>query len=121
MKTIAMLLIITLSGCASMGSNYVPVVDLRGQSDYKYRSDLQECQSFARQRTGAAGGAVAGAAAGAVIGGLFSALLTPRGYRNRAVAPVIAAGAIGGGIHANETQEDIIKRCLHGRGYSVLN
>ena len=43
------------------------------------------------------------------------------GYRNEPAGYGATVGAISGGAQANETQEVIIKRCLAGRGYNVLN
>ena len=121
MKKLSILALAFVTGCSTMGSNYVPVVDMRGHAPYQFQDDLSQCQQYAKQRADAAQGAAAGALAGAIIGGIFAAILTPRGYRNEAVAPVIAAGALGGAYSANETQQDIVKRCLVGRGYNVLN
>lgn len=108
-----------LAGCASapMGTSYVPVVDLQGKDQAKYSQDLAECQGLARQRDNAAQMAVAGAIAGALLG----AVLAPREYRHSLVNRGALIGAAGGAGNAVETQQDIIKRCLAGRGYSVLN
>lgn len=122
MKTATIIIAsIIMTGCATRGANYVPVVDMQGRSSGQYNTDLSDCQGYAKHRMDAADGAVSGAIAGAIIGGIFAALITPRGYRNYAVAPVIAAGAMGGAVDANDTQETIIKRCLAGRGWNVLN
>ncbi len=107
------------AGCATRprGAAYVPIVDMQGHNEYAFLNDLQDCQNYAKQTMSAAEGAVAGAIAGALLG----ALIAPRGYRNYAAGRVGAAGAITGGLQANDTQESITKRCLAGRGYNVLN
>jgi len=64
-----------LGGCA--GANVRPIVDLKGKDQATYENDLQQCQSYATQQSGAAttgamaaaGGAVLGAALGLVAGG----------------------------------------------------
>ena len=89
----------------------------KGKDAALLNQDLAECQQFAKQRADAASGAVAGALVGALIG----AVLAPRGYRNSTAGYGAGAGALGGGVSANQTQESIVKRCLAGRGYSVLN
>ena len=108
-----------LSGCASMGrgSSYVPLVDTQGKDATVLATDIAECQAFARQRADAA----IGAAAGAIAVGLLGAFLAPRGYRNQVAGRAAVLGALGGGSEAGNTQEDVIKRCLSGRGYVVLN
>jgi uncharacterized protein YcfJ len=111
------LTVVLLGGCATRGANYVPLVDMKGRSPDMINQDIMECQQYAKQRLDAAGGAVAGA----IIGALIGTALSPRGYRNEMAGYGATAGAISGGAQANETQEVIIKRCLAGRGYNVLN
>ncbi len=98
---------------------------MKGKNQIEFNSDLRECQTYARERMSAGEGAAAGAAGGAVLGALLGALIAPKGYRNevaRAGAKGgLLGGAVGGAGHANETQESIIKQCLAGRGYNVLN
>lgn len=117
-KTIASIVIVLmLAGCATSGANYRPVVDLHNRDPGRYQTDLSECQAYATQRMDAASGAVAGAVAGALLG----AFLTPRGSRNYVAGRGAVLGGLAGAGGANETQETIVKRCLAGRGYSVLN
>ena len=111
------LVVALTAGCATRGANYVPLVDMKDRDTATFNQDVTECQQYAKQRLDAAGGAVAGALIGALIG----AALSPRGYRNEVAGYGATAGAISGGAQANETQEVIIKRCLAGRGYNVLN
>ncbi len=111
------LLLLVLAGCATRGANYVPLVDMKNRHPAAFNQDVIECQQYAKQSLDAAGGAVAGA----IIGALIGTALSPRGYRNEMAGYGATAGAISGGAQANETQEVIIKRCLAGRGYNVLN
>lgn len=115
---------LALSGCATgpTGAGYRPLVDTRGASAAHYESDLAECQQYATQRTGAAGGAVAGAVFGALLG---VALMAVGGGRGGFGNEIAAGGAITGGLQGaaqgEGTQRDIIRRCLAGRGHSVLD
>lgn len=107
-------------GCATnpkMGTTYEPVVDLKGLDPAKYQTDLGECQALARQRDDAARNAVAGAVAGALLG----AIIAPKSYRQNLANRGALLGGLGAAGQTVETQQDIIKRCLHGRGYSVLH
>lgn len=115
--TCAVVALAILGGCATTGSNYVPLVDMQGKDEAKFRSDVTECQAYAKQRMDAAQGAMVGAIAGALLG----AFLAPRGYRNEVAGKAAGLGALGGAGEANQTQESITKRCLAGRGYNVLN
>lgn len=106
-----------LVGCATRGADYVPLVDTKGKDLKMLQQDTAECQQFATQRAGAGSGAVAGA----VVGGLLLAALAPSGSRNLGARQGAIVGGATGAVHANDTQETIIKRCLSGRGYNVLN
>ena len=113
-------LALALSACAAQprGADYVPLVDMRGKkNDAQFAGDLGECQAHARQRQDAANGALAGA----VVGALLGAFLAPSGYRNEVAGRAAGLGALGGAAQASETQETIVKRCLAGRGYNVLD
>ena len=123
MKLVAALLFATMiTGCANTGANYRPLVDLQGRSEAQYQTDMRQCQEYASKVMGAgesaAVGAVAGAAIGAVIAGLFGG---GRQSRNDSSMYGALVGAGSGGVSAEEEQRTIIRRCLAGRGYNVLN
>lgn len=104
------------AGCASMGAQYVPLVDGTGDP-VRWAADLAECQSLAAKRIDAERFAVAGA----VVTGLLGAFFAPHGLRNEAFAVAATVGAFGGAGEGIGTQQDIIKRCLSLRGYAVLH
>ena len=109
-------------GCANTGANYRPLVDTRGGTvdSSKYEMDLQECQQYANQTAGAGEKAAIGAAAGAIFGAVLAAA-AGRGYDRSATARVGAlTGAVSGAAQGETDQRSIIRRCLGGRGYSVL-
>ena len=107
-----------LSGCAMQprGASYVPLVDMQGKDQATFTRDVKDCQAYAQQRMSAGEGAAAGAIAGALLG----AALAPRGHRNYVAARAGGVGAAGGAARATVNQENIIQRCLAGRGYNVL-
>lgn len=82
-----------------------------------YNRDLVECQQFANQRMSA----LQGAAAGAVLGAILGHVLAPRGFESSWQRRGAIAGGLGGAAGTNDTQESIIKNCMSGRGYKVLN
>ena len=106
-----------LSGCATRGAGFVPLVDNKGKEYSEITSNVQECQQFAQQQAGAGSGAVAGA----VVGALLMAALAPGGRKNSWATEGAIVGGASGALGANESQENIIRRCLRGRGFSVLN
>lgn len=122
--TLTLAAALALSGCATgpTGADYRPLVDSRGAAAASYESDLSECQSYAGQRTGAAGGAVAGAVFGALLGVTLLAVSGGRGGWGNEIAAVGAiTGGLQGAAQGEGTQRDIIRRCLAGRGFSVLD
>ena len=116
-------LAIFLTGCANgyrYGAPEEVIIDTLGVDPYQYEVDLADCKDYAakidvsnRTVEGAAEGAVVGAVLGAVIG---TSNTTKRGA---------GAGAVLGGVKSNERarheQQRVVKRCLQGRGYKVLN
>lgn len=94
--TTALALVLALAataGCGSTrGTKYTPPVDLRGQSAEQIEIDTAECQKYAKK----AEGPIAQKMLGDMLLGAKSASL-------------------------DDAVELITKRCLAGRGYSVLN
>lgn len=112
----ALLGLAALSGCATRGSNYVPLVDQKNVDPQALQIDLRECQAYASQRYDQQQAAVLGALFGAAIGAAAS-----NKYSGNLTAAGAAAGA-GGALQGTfESQERIIARCLTGRGYNVLD
>ncbi len=110
---------LVLGGCA--GAQYRPIVDTQGVDMAQYANDLADCRDYAAQVHAAdrvAAGAVAGAVVGTVIGALF-------GLRGQSLAQVAGTGAVAGGarggVQAAQTQVDIVRNCMAGRGYRVLS
>ncbi len=109
-----------LAACA--GADVRPIVDMKGVNEARYEKDLAECQSYAKEASGMGGTAAKGAGAGAVVGGLLG--LVTGGNRTdilQAAGAGAVIGAAGGAYQGNESQEAIVKKCLVGRGYKVLN
>lgn len=117
-KTIAAIVAVSmLAGCATRGPGFVPLVDMQGKGELTFKHDLEQCQDYAKKLADAATGAVAGA----IFVGLLGALLAPRGFKNQVAGKAAVLGGIGGAGEANMSQENVIRRCLAGRGYNVLN
>jgi outer membrane lipoprotein SlyB len=114
---ISVVIFLSLAGCASDKI----VIDKKGVDMAAYDNDLAECRTYAEETdstakqaaTGAAGGALVGAAIGAVLGnGDTAAKLGGVG--------AITGSARGAGKSKAEKLH-IVKTCLRGRGYKVLN
>lgn len=111
-----------LTACKSVedltGNN--PIIDTRGVNVTQYNQDLAECRAYADE-VQVAQKAAAGVVAGAAVGGVFGAVL---GNSNTATRGA-GVGAVGGGARGVgegiREREHVIKSCLIGRGYRVLN
>ncbi len=104
-----------LAACSSAPG---PIVDTKGVDMAKYHADLEDCEGFAEQvkiERGMARGAAAGGAVGAATG----AILSENVGEYAGVGAV--AGAAKSGIKGDQEKSQVVKRCMRGRGYKVLN
>ena len=95
-----------------------PIVDTKGVDMARYRTDLADCETYAEQ-VRIEQGMAKGAAAGAAVGGATGAI---RGSDVGEYAGVGAvAGAAKSGIKGDREKSRVVKNCMRGRGYKVLN
>jgi hypothetical protein len=119
-------LILTLSvwvaGCA--GSRPLvdePIIDRKGVDMRRYYDDKAECETYANEvRTGEK--VARGAVGGAVVGGAIGTIIDrePNSAERGAGAGAVTGGVRGAQEGIRET-ERVVKQCLRGRGYRVLN
>ena len=116
----AMTSVLLIAGCASTPGK--PIVDMKGVNAYQYEQDLEECSVYADEVSVAGktvGGAAAGAAVGAAVGAIWDGQDGNSPARGAGTGAVVgAAGGAGSGL--NERSQ-VVKNCLSGRGYRVLN
>lgn len=96
------------------------IIDKKGVDLARYQQDLAECRTYSSEvKTGEK--AAKGAVSGAVVGGLIGAAVgNSRDVQRGAGAGAVTGGARG--VAQGEREElDVVKRCLRGRGYRVLN
>ena len=115
-KLIVSLMVISLVGCAT----YRPIVDSKNVDNVAYEKDLRECQRYAEQ-VSPAQSAATGAVAGAIFGALLGAALGNRDMAGRAAGGMAVIGAAEGTGAGTSSQINIIRNCMSGRGYRVLN
>lgn len=115
-----MTVLVSLAALSACTTTDEIIIDEKGVNMSAYQTDLAECQSYASQvntegktAKGAGTGAILGAAVGAITGGGDGA------------AKGAGVGAVTGGARGASEGErdevDVVKRCLRGRGYRVLN
>ncbi len=109
-----------LSACASKPAERV-IIDTQGVDPERYQRDLAECEAYADE-VNAAAQAGGGAARGAVVGGALGAILG--GSRSATARGAGAGGVVGGARGASEADRErlrVVRNCMQGRGYRVLN
>lgn len=117
-KTIALgFLLMPLVACTTTDEI---IIDKKGVNMTQYSRDLAECREYSSAvKTGEK--AARGAVSGAVVGGLIGAAAG----NSRDVERGAGVGAVSGGAkgvsEGERTEVQVVKRCLRGRGYRVLN
>ena len=108
---------LTLAACTTTDEI---IIDQKGVDMAAYQQDLAECKTYASD-VKSKEKAVKGAGSGAVVGGLIGAIT---GGASGA-AKGAGVGAVGGGARGvnegEQSEVQVVKRCLGGRGYRVLN
>ncbi|MBK7491006.1 MAG: hypothetical protein IPI17_02570 [Nitrosomonas sp.] len=125
MKLTALIIAVALTGCATAPQNgpvalstYEPVVDMSRCNNCDYANDLYQCKAIAANNTRYMANAATNAAVGAAVGAIFGAIL---GLDVGLLAGAGAAGgALGGLGNESLTVNQMIVRCMTGRGYVVL-
>lgn len=107
-------------GCAAPNYNNV-VIDNRGVDTRQFGMDQAECRRYADQVNTAARGATSGAAAGALLGGVVGAIFGNSDLALQTAGAGAVLGAADGAATAAQSRGQIVKNCLRGRGYRVLN
>ena len=112
--TVAGLVPAAVAGCAA---NPRPIIDRKGVDPVAYERDLAECSKYAGEiqvASGAAKGAVAGGAYGAAVGSIH-------GHASQGAGTGAISGGAWSALDADREKQQVVKRCLAGRGYHVLN
>ena len=108
------LLVVALAGCAAHPD---PIVDMKGVDPERLARDQAECEEYMEQilvSQGVAKGSAVGAAVGAAAG-------TINGDVGRGAANGALYGGTRSGLAADRDKQRVVKNCLRGRGYRVLN
>lgn len=122
-KVLLIPLFFILIGCVSTQDGLPTVriiVDQAGIDINTYNNDLFECRQYAGQ-IDAGSDAFSGALAGAIVGALVGAAIDDSDTAKRTGGYGAILGGAEAGGEAVQTQETVVKKCLSGRGYKVLN
>ena len=110
-------LLVLLSACTTTDEI---IIDRKGVDMNQYYADLEECRSYGSEVKTTEKG-TRGAVSGAVVGGAIGAIVDgSEGAARGAGVGAVTGGAKG--ISEGESEEvEVVKRCLSGRGYHLLN
>ena len=119
MKQLIMIIPLLVSLLACSTTKEI-IIDRKGVDMGLYYADLEECRSYSSEVKTTEKG-TRGAVSGAVVGGAVGAIING----SEGAARGVGVGAVTGGakgINKGENEEvEVVKRCLSGRGYQVLN
>lgn len=127
MKTINLIILglfaLILTSCASYrntpGDSGV-IVDTKGVDMSAYQQDVADCEALTDQ-VPTAERAATGAVVGAVVGGVIGAVVGNNSGAQRGAGVGAVSGGLEGANSGLSEEEQVLKRCLQGRGYKVLN
>ena len=111
-----------MTGCASNRTLVdEPIIDRKDVDMSRYYTDKSECEVYADEvRTGEK--VVRGAVGGAVIGSAIGAIVNRgRDSAERGAGVGAVSGGVKGAQEGVRETERVVKQCLRGRGYRVLN
>ena len=113
--------VMILTGCVSTASDPIfsgskPIIDKKGVDLNAYETDLKECTEYANDIS-VGQSILKGSAAGAAIGGVVEVLTD----EDEAIEFGAISGGSKSGIISLRQKERVVKKCLRGRGYKVLN
>lgn len=129
------LLLIAIS-CVYASTSFANViVDTKGVDTEKYNADMYECQQLSsqvqqQQVDGAGRAAVGGAARTAALGAAGTAIAGGHGSQGAKIGAGVGlvGGLLGHRAEQNYSEdkyatdvEQVMKQCMTGRGYNVLN
>ncbi len=117
-----MLIAAVLAGCAGIEefTGQEPIIDTQGIDLASLEQDKQECAAYADEVPVGRQAAVA-AGTGAVVGGVIGGIVGNSSTASRTAGVGAASGAMSGTAGGLRDRQQVIRNCLLGRGYRVLN
>lgn len=131
LKALLFVLVLFVTGCSTTPQRitYEPIVDRDGWSAegvIQYNYDHGQCKTYAREISPtkrSLGSLLAGAAFGALLGSAMYGSAGADAGRGAAIGSV-SGGTLAGAYGMRDAfaeQAKVLRNCLQGRGYSVLN
>ena len=117
---VAVATVALLFGCAAQQPGRGPIVDMKGVDPVRYETDLSDCRQYSSQ-VELGQDTATGAVAGAVLGGVAGAVAQDSDTAKRAAGVGAVVGGAHGAMSGLEERDRVVRTCLRGRGYAVLN
>ena len=115
---------VVLTGCANRQNSYADnsgiIIDTQGVNMQQYQYDLQDCKQYAEQ-VPVGERAVKSSAGGAVMGGVIGAVIGNSDTAAKGAGVGAVTGAAKGARSGYREKQQVVRNCLRGRGYKVLN
>ena len=96
------------------------IIDKKGVNIAAYHADLAECREYSNE-VAVGKKATKGAASGAVVGGAIGAIVGNSSDAARGAGVGAVTGGAKGVSRGEQDKVRVVKNCLRGRGYRVLN
>jgi outer membrane lipoprotein SlyB len=115
----SLLIVMTLAATACVSTDEI-IIDEKGVNMAQYEQDLAECRSYGEQ-VATESKMAKGAGSGALVGGLIGAIVDGGEGAARGAGVGAVTGGAKGARSGDQEEVQVVKRCLSGRGYRLLN
>ena len=118
-----LLIVVLIASCATTNDGLPStrvITDTKGVDMQQYNQDFYDCRQYAAQ-VNVGGDALAGLIAGAIVGAAIGAAVGNSDTAERGAGVGAISGVTEGAAEGLSEQDMVIKKCLIGRGYKVLN
>lgn len=124
-RFLLVIFLFTVSGCTNHhnsghASNGGVIIDTQGVDMQQYRYDMEDCEGYATQ-VAVASKAAKTSAGGAILGGVVGAIVGDSSTAAKGAGVGAVTGAVKGTSSGYKERKKVVKNCLRGRGYQVLN
>lgn len=117
-KPFCLMVLFLLAGCGT--TDRKPIVDTHGAPPSRYHADLEDCRVIAGQ-VDSGREIFIQSLAGALFVGAFGIFFGNTDFAAQAIGTGALMGATTGAGSAIEQRNTVLRKCLQGRGYTVLN
>ena len=109
-----------LAAAAPLAYSHDIIIDTQGVDMRQYHEDLTDCRAYADQ-VAVGERTVKSGVGGAVIGGAIGAIVGNSNTAQKGAGVGAVTGVVKGAKSGHREKRTIVRNCLRGRGYRVLN